>query len=293
MRLASPGWLPLVGRRIRHGKDSTLSFEFRRAIGPLAIVLVLTALAGACGSKQAAPALGQADADVFLYQRGTEMLAKKNWLSAREYFRRLVDSYPQSRLRADAKLGIGDSYLGEGRIESYILGANEFREFLQFFPSNPKADYAVYKLGYAQSKQMLKAERDQTATEDALRELHRFLDSYPDSKYRPEVEKLHRQARERLSESEFRKGLLYYRIRNPIGAVGRFTELLKADPDFSKKDAVYYYLGDAYVKMNLVPEGLPYFDRLLKEFPKSEYSKKAEKRMAEIKKLAEPKKDGS
>jgi outer membrane protein assembly factor BamD len=262
-----------------------LSLEFRRAMGLVALALALSTL-GACGSKQAVPTLGQADADVYLFQRGTELLAKKNWLTAREYFRRLVDSYPQSRLRADAKLGIGDSYLGEGRIESYILGANEFREFLTFFPSSPRADYAVYRLGYAQSKQMLKAERDQTATHEALRELQRFLDSYPDSKYRPEVEKLHRQARDRLSESEFRKGLLYYRIRNPVGAVSRFAELLKADPTYSKNDAVYYYLAESYVKLNVVPEALPLYDRLLKEFPKSEYRKKAEKRLAELKKAS-------
>lgn len=257
--------------------------EFRRAMGPVALVLALSAL-GACGSKQPVPTLGQADADVYLFQRGTESLAKKNWLTAREYFRRLVDSYPQSRVRSDAKLGIGDSYIGEGRIESYILGANEFREFLTFFPNSPRADYALYRLAFAQSKQMLKPERDQTATHDAIRELKRFLDSYPDSKYRPEVEKLYRDARDRLSESEFNKGLLYYRIRNPVGAVGRFTELLKADPEYSKRDKVYYYLAEAYVKLNLLPEGLPYFDRLVTEFPNSDYRKKAEKRLAELKK---------
>ena len=262
-----------------------LSFEFRRAAALVALALTLSAL-GACGSKQAVPTLGQADADVFLFQRGSEELAKKHWLTSREYFRRLVDSYPQSRLRADAKLGIGDTYIGEGRIESYILGANEFREFLQFFPSSPKADYAVYRLAYAQSKQMLKPERDQTATHDALRELKRFLDGYPDSKYRPEVEKLYREAKDRLSESEFRKGLLYYRIRNPIGAVSRFVELLKDDPEYSQRDKVYYYLAESYVKLNLVPEAIPIFDRLLKEFPKSDYRKKTEKRMAELKKTA-------
>lgn len=270
-----------------------MSFEFRRAIGLLAVVLALSALVAACGSKQAVPTLGQADADVFLYQRGTELLAKKNWLSAREYFRRLVDSYPQSRLRQDAKLGIGDSYLGEGRIESYILGANEFREFLQFFPSSPKADYAVYKLGYSQYKQMLKSQRDQTATHDTIREFQRFLESFPDSKYRPEVEKLYREARDRLSESEFNVGLLYYRIRNPLGAVNRFVELLKADPEYTRRDAVYFYLAETYVKMNLVPEALPLYDKLLKEFPKSDYRKKAEKRMAELKKPADAGKGGS
>ena len=262
-----------------------MSFEYRRATGAFALALTLVT-AAACGSKQVTPALGQADADVFLYQRGSELLAKKNWLTAREYFRRLVDSYPQSRLRADAKLGIGDSYIGEGRIESYILGANEFREFLNFFPTHPRADYAVYRLGYAHYKQMLKPQRDQTATQEAIVELKRFLDGFPDSKYRPEVEKLYREARDRLSEHEFHVGLLYYRIRNPVGAVGRFTELLKADPEYTKRDEVYFYLAESWLKLGSTPEAVPYFDKLLKEFPKSEYRKKAEKRLAELKKDA-------
>ena len=266
--------------------------EFRRATGAVALVLALAALS-ACGAKQSLPNVGQAEADVFLYQRGMELLAKKNWLTAREYFRRLVDSYPQSRHRADAKLGIGDSYLGEGRIESYILGANEFREFLTFFPTSPRADYAVYKLGYSQFKQMLSPQRDQTATHEAIKELKRFLDGFPDSKYRPEVETLYRQARDRLAESEFNKGLLYYRIRNPVGALGRFTELLKTDPEYSKRDEVYFYLAESLVKLNSTAEALPYFDKILTEFPKSEYRKKAEKRLAELKKApAEAKKSG-
>ena len=262
-------------------------FQYRRATGLLALVLALAASA-ACGSRQRVPALGQADADVYLYTRGSELLAKKNWLTAREYFRRLVDSYPQSRLRADAKLGIGDSYLGEGRIESYILGANEFREFLTFFPTNPRADYAVYRLGYSQYKQMLKPQRDQTATHEAIKELKRFLDGFPDSKYRPEVEKLYREARDRLGDSEYYVGVLYYRIRNPVGAVNRFTELLKSDPEYTRRDAVYFYLAESLLKLGATPEAVPMFDKVLKEFPKSEYRKKAEKRLAEVKKNAPP-----
>ena len=42
-------------------------------------------------------------------------------------------TYPGSPYRADAKLGIGDAYLGEARSDSTVLAANEFREFLNFF----------------------------------------------------------------------------------------------------------------------------------------------------------------
>jgi len=257
---------------------------FRRTAALVALAAVAVTIT-ACGSKTPPPAFGSADADRFLFERGTEFLARKNWINAREYFRRLVDTYPQSRYRADAKLGIGDSYVGENRVESLILGANEFREFLQFFPLNPRADYAQYRLAYAHHRQMLGAQRDQTATLEALREIQRFLDNYPDSKYRDEVVALHRSAQDRLSEGEFKVGQLYYRIRNYIGALNRFAALLKQDPNYSKRDAVWFYIAETFLKTNALPEALPYYDRILKDMPASEYKERAERRMAEIKRL--------
>ena len=259
-----------------------MPFVFRRAAHLACAALVAGALTG-CGAKTRLPAVGEAEADKFLFDRGTENLTKKNWINAREYFRRLVDSYPRSPYREEAKLGIGDSYVGEGRIESLILGANEFREFLTYFPRSPRTDYAQYRLGYAQFKQMLGPERDQTATHDAIRELQRFLDAYPNSKYRPEVLKLHRQARDRLSESEFKIGLLYYRVRWNQGALLRFTELMKSDPDYTKRDELVYYLAETLKRANALPEALPLYERVVKEFANSKYKERSEKRIAEIK----------
>ena len=70
------------------------------------------------------------------------------------YFQQIVDGYPQSPFRPDAKLGVGDAYLGEDTAESVVLAANEFREFLQFYPTNPRADYAQYKLAMSHFEQM-------------------------------------------------------------------------------------------------------------------------------------------
>ncbi len=261
-------------------------FAYRRTAALVALAAVAVTIA-ACGSRTPPPAFGAADADRFLFERGSDFLARKNWINAREYFRRLVDTYPQSRYRADAKLGIGDSYLGENRIDSLILGANEFREFLQFFPLNSRADYAQYRLAYAHHKQMLGAQRDQTATHEAIRELERFLNNgaYKDSKYRDEVLKLHRSAKDRLAESEFKIGQLYYRIRNYPGALNRLGELTKTDPEYSKRDEVWFYLAETLFKMNALPEALPFYDRILKEMPTSDYKERAEKRVTEVKRL--------
>ena len=265
----------------------------RRFLAAGAALYLVAAAAAGCASAPALPAAGSAEADKFLFDRGTKSLQEKKWLNAREYFRRLVDTYPGSPYRADAKLGIGDAYLGEGRADSIVLAANEFREFLNFFPLSPRADYAQYKLAVAQMRQMLGPARDQTATRAALAELDRFLQNYPTSSLRGEVEKLRREVRDRLSESEFRVGVFSYRTRNYGGALARFQGILKDDPEYTYRDGVYYYLGETYlkayqsalgpVKDQLKQDAIAHFEKLIAEFTKSEYLERAKKRLAELK----------
>ena len=129
---------------------------------------------------------------------------------------------------------------------------------------------------------MLSPQRDQTATRDALRELDVFLKTYPNSQYLPDVIKLHREARDRLSESEFLVGRHYYRTRWYPGAITRLEALLEADPGYTGRDGVYFYLGESLLKVNRPAEALPYFERIVKEFEKSEYLEEAQKRIASL-----------
>lgn len=270
-----------AGRRGMRG--SGLRIDIRR-IAVLAGGVALLGAAAACGPKQQAPAFGKTDADRFLFERGTEQLTKKNWLSAREYFRRLVDSYPQSQYRYDAKLGIGDSFVGENEIDTLILGANEFREFLQFFPTNARADYAQYRLCVAISKQMLKPQLDQTATREALTEIQRFLDNYPDSKYKKDVEVLYRTARDRLSDHEFLIGKSYFNMKYMGGALPRWLALLKEDPGYTRKDQLYFFIGEAFRKTTNWKEAIPFYERLMADYPRSKYVPAARKYVDQLKK---------
>jgi len=262
----------MTGRLRRHAR-----------VGGVLALLVALAGAAACGGGGKLPATGSVDADKFLFDRGMALLKDKKWLTSREYFRRLIDTYPTSAYRYDAKLAIGDSYLGEGRVESLILAANEFREFLTFFPVADRVDYAQYKLAMAQSKQTLSPQRDQTATHEALKEIDTFLRIYKDSALRPEVEKLHRQMRDLLSESEFAPGLHYYRIKWYAGAIDRFTALLRDDPGFTHIDRVWFYMAESLRKLNALPESQIYYEKLLAEKPQSKHAKTAKQRLATIK----------
>jgi TolA-binding protein len=78
-------------------------------------------------------------------------------------------------------------------------------------------------------------------------------------------------------------GRHYYRIRWYRGAIDRFKEILEKDPEYTRRDAVYYLLAESLFKDDKKPEALPYYERLVKEFEQSEYLKDAQKRIAELK----------
>jgi outer membrane protein assembly factor BamD len=249
----------------------------------LTAVAVLTA-AIACGVRH--PGLvppGTSEPDRFLFDKGTAALNEKKWLTSREFFKQVVETYVQSPFRPDAKLGIGDTYLGEGTAEALVLAINEFREFLSYYPTNRRADYAQYKLGMAHFRQMRGAQRDQTETREAVKEFQAFVDRYPNSSLLPEVQTKLREARDRLSESDYMVGYFYYRQRWYTGAKARFEDLLKQDPDYTGRDAVYFYLAESYIKMKQEAAALPYYERLVREFEKSEYLADAQRRIAELK----------
>jgi outer membrane protein assembly factor BamD len=252
-----------------------------------ALLLAAAVLSGCASSGRASVPPGTPQPDRFLFDKGNDALQKKKWLTAREYFKQVNETYTQSPIRPDAKLGIGDTYLGEGSTEALVLAIAEFQEFLSFYPTHPRADYAQYKLGLAHFKQMRSPQRDQTETRDAIRELQTFVTRYPNSDLMPEVRTKLREARDRLGESEFEVGRFYYRIRWYPGAVDRLSTLLKNDPEFTGRDGVYFYLGESLIKVNRQAEAVPYFEKLVAEFQQSEYLSDARKRLNEIKNATE------
>ncbi len=249
------------------------------------VVLAVTLAACSSAGKRGLVPAGTSEPDKFLFDKGTDALNKKKWLTAREFFKQVVETYTQSAYRPDAKLGVGDTYLGEGTSESIVLAINEFREFLAFYPTNRRADYAQYKLALAHFRQMRNPQRDQTETREAVKEFQTFVDRYPNSSLIAEGRAKLREAKDRLDESDYMVGYFYYRIRWYPGAIERFKDVLKQDPAFSGRDALYFYLAESLIKSNtkVEAEALTYYERLLNEFEKSEYLEETRKRVTELK----------
>ena len=266
------------------------SIVLNRSIRLVAVLATLAAsFACATTTRNVVPA-GTSEPDKFLFDKGNASLKAKKWITAREYYKQVVETYTQSPFRPDAKIGVADTYLEEGGADNLVFAINEYREFLSFYPLNPRADYAQYKLGICHFRQMRGAPRDQTETRDAIKEFQTFVARYPNSSLMPEAKARLRESQDRLAESDYLVGLFYYRQKWYPGSIDRFTALLKSDPEYTRRDNVYFYLAESYVKgstgnnnAQARAQALPLYEKLVNEFQKSEHLQDAQRRIAELK----------
>jgi len=248
----------------------------------LCSLLFLAVMVSGCGGNPPVTA-APGEADQILLDRGNEALKEKSWTRARTYFSELLESYPQSPLRADAKLGVGDTFLGENNSASFVYAQNEYREFLAFYPTNPRADYAQLQLGMVHFNQMLNPQRDQTETREAIKEFQTFVDRYPNSKLITEAKQRLREAKDRLSDADMIVANFYLSIRAYAGAEPRYRHVLDSDPEYTRKDSLYFHLAEMLEKTARKAEALPYYERVIKEFEKSEYLEEAARRIERLK----------
>jgi outer membrane protein assembly factor BamD len=244
----------------------------------LAAIAALALLLPACAAHQLDLEALSSASDQVVWEAGEKAVAKKDWESARQYFRRLIDAFPQSEHQPDARIALADSYFEEGGTGNYVLAVSSYREFLTLYPQHPKSDYAQFRAAESYFEQKNTPDRDQTATEQALEEYQRLLDIYPQSTWvEPAREKI-RQCRQTLARSHFQVGYFYQKTRKSWrSAIGRYETLISDYPDFERFDEVLFRLSQCLAFSGRYAEARPPLGRLQAEFPQSPFVEEAKK----------------
>ncbi len=241
-------------------------------------LLLLLVLAAGCATRRVDLATLAANSDRVIWEAGQEASGKKDWESARQYYRRIIDGFPQSPLGPDARLALADSYFKEGGTANLILAVSAYREFLTFYPSNPQSDYAQYQIAESYYRQRHPPDRDQGPTVDALKEFQRFLELFPDSPRAEDVRQRIIECRQSLARSEYLVGSFYQRSRRAYrAAIARYQGIIDNYPDYQELDQVLFHLGEALLLSLRPAEAAPYLARLIQEHPESPLAEDAQR----------------
>jgi outer membrane protein assembly factor BamD len=207
--------------------------------------------------------------DKILYEKATNEVAHGRYDVGRLTLQALINTYPDSEYLAKAKLAIADSFYNEGGVSGLTQSEAEYKDFITFFPTAPEAPQAQYRVGMAHFRLMAKADRDQTEARLAEAELKEFLLKYPENPLTVRVKARLRETQEVLAEGEFETASFYQMRGGYRAARGRFREIVEKYPNFSRGDEALYGLGQTLERLKTPKEAVPYYSRLVRDFPLS------------------------
>ena len=157
------------------------------------------------------------------YEQGMEQFKKKRWEKAIQSFNLVLLNSPGGELADDAQYYVGESYFQK---KDYLLAISEYQALTERYSYSPLAEDGAYKIARCYYNLSPRYQRDQTNTERALQSLQEFLDSYPQSKYRSEVEEKIRDIRDKLARKNYESGVLYIKLQEWGSAIIYFDNLL-------------------------------------------------------------------
>jgi outer membrane protein assembly factor BamD len=255
----------------------------RARLGRGAALLLLIAGVGCAHGTEPDVSTLASSSDQIIWEAAQKALEKRAWQTARQYMKRIVDGFPQSEHVPGARLALGDTHFEEGGTANYILAIEEYRQFLTFYPSHARSDYAQFRVAEAYFKQRNASDRDQHPTEEALEEYRRLLETYPVSTYAEQARQRIAICRASLAQAEHYVGYFYQRTRKAYrAAITRYQNVLRDYPDYPKLDEVLYRLGQCLDLTNRCAEALPLLAQLLEEYPQSRFSQDGQNLYQEV-----------
>ena len=223
--------------------------------------------------------------DRVLFEEAAKEVRKGHHDTGRLLFATIINTYPDSPFLALAKLAIADSFFLEGTTSSLIQAAQAYQDWLTFFPTDPLADDASLKVAEAEMRQMGLSDRDISHARKAEQRLKVLLQQYPKSPLRPVVEARLAQVQENLAMHNLQIARFYYDVKYSTGKGGlkgaqsRLKEVVDKYPCFSFNDEVYFRLASTYQAEEEPDEAARYYQKLIQEFPESEFNQKAREQL--------------
>ena len=230
----------------------------------------------------------QAGRDRELFVVATREVRKRNYDVGRLLFQTIITTYPDSPYLPMSKLAVGDSFYLEGETSSLIQAVAAYQDWLTFFPTHPLADRVVLKIAEAEMRQIGLPDRDPTRAKRAETRLKALLQNYPNSFLKGEAETRLKQVQENLGLHNLLIANYYYTLSvdqkkgGLKGSQSRYREILDKYPNFSFMDEVLYKLANTYLIEEETDQAARYFQRIVSDYPNSEYVAKSKEQLGLI-----------
>ena len=240
-------------------------------------IIICLALTSACSSSVN---ISETQTDSELFEAGKVLFDKQEYKDALQYFLYVKDRFLRSKHAGVTRFYAGECYFNLEQYEEAII---EYKSFLSFFPNDPNAPEAQFKLGVSLLEQARGPERDQRTIKEAFVEIQKVAANYPDNEeFVEKAENVLHQVKDKIARYEFTVAKFYRREKLYEASNNRLLFLLDKYPESIWKDETLYMLGLNYLNLKETKKAGEVFLQLWKEYPEHEESKDIRKKLAEL-----------
>ncbi len=234
------------------------------------LLLSIFALLTGCADK-VIPATQKAQ---FHADQAEQFMQNEKYADAIASWEKVRDSFQSPELNVLAELKITEAYYLN---EQYPEATAACELFLKNHPRHPEVETVFYRLGMSYYQQILPAEKDQTASKNAIITFRNLLKRYPETDKGDEIKRHIQTARDRMAEHELQVCRFYLRTNEPLAAQRRFEYLRKNYPEYPIADNIYFGIGKSYLKQGDRQTAEQLFFLLKENYPDSKYLADIEK----------------
>ena len=244
-----------------------------------------------CVQKSAQLQKGIAPPDRTLFETGDSYLQKGQYIRARLAFQTLLNTYPDSDIASEAYFAMGDTFYEEGGTENLLQAENQYKDFIIFFPGDPRAADAQLKIISLNQKMMRSPDRDTQYAYNTLAAIETFERRYPGHDYIPLVRQIKVAVEDNLARGNLGIGEYYLRNGNLLGALQRFQYIPDNYKNFEEMDRVLYNIGQLFDRIQnpdpnaaamAAVSAADVYAKIVEGYPFSRYYEAAKRRLTEL-----------
>ena len=186
-----------------------------------------------------------------IYNIAESQAAESNFDDAAETYEEIERLYPYSEWARRGTIMAAYIY---GRAEDYENSRAAGERFLASYPGDPNADYAQYLVAMSYYEQLDERGRDQKNTGQALIELQKLIESYPESDYVKSAELKFDLAVNHVAAKEMEIGRYYLKRKNYTAAINRFQFVVENYGTTAQAPEALHRIVESYLLLGLTEE---------------------------------------
>lgn len=205
-------------------------------------------------------------------ESGRGEFARGHWLEAQTHLKHFLDTHPGDAAADSAQFLVARALFES---KSYPEAAVEFGVLPREYPRSLLREEAGYCECLSVFKQMRPSQLDPTFANRAASCFQDFLLRYPNTTWRQAGQERLQEIDDRLSEKQYRLGVMFARMNRPTAACVYLEEVVSNYPRSRWVAPSLYTLGKCRQQMGEPEAARRSLERVITDYPESEWAREA------------------